>query len=458
MQRLKVNNITTEWSIDENATITKLNKCAVKMLDKCTSYPTFMLHQLGRRVRLDRVMYENFLGGTYDDDIPVFHIDNDQFNCHLDNLHVGFIPNDKYPNEIWKRYKHKVDTHIATSVDTEYWVSTYGRVYSIRTWQFMKPIFGNSFVIYCDSNEKYFVNVIDMVASTFIPNPFNKPYAMLKDPSKPLHVSNILLSYYENKYVEDISDLSDDLQELYSPDFTLENSKYWKPCIIDGFGSPYIVSMFGNFYNQKTKHLMDKAKNNDGYIIIKVSCKHMPYDGQYKSAHRLVAEMFISNPENKPEVNHKDGNKENNCVSNLEWCTKLENMRHARDNNLMKFHYDDEHPGSKLSSEFVEKLIQEYLQGTEPIVIRKKYGIPKEQMNGILRGETYKRIGEKYGLSGKTRRMKFIDSTKSLVYTELKNGNMDVKNICKILNIDYQNNRAFVIGVKNRYLKNELIV
>ena len=47
------------------------------------------------------------------------------------------------------------------------------------------------------------------------------------------------------------------------------------------------------------------------------------------SLHQLIAQTFIPNPENKPIVNHIDGNTLNNCVSNLEWCTQSENMQHA---------------------------------------------------------------------------------------------------------------------------------
>jgi hypothetical protein len=64
----------------------------------------------------------------------------------------------------------------------------------------------------------------------------------------------------------------------------------------------------------------------------------------------LVAECFIPNPEKKDIVNHKDGNKTNNKVSNLEWCTNLENVQHAFDIGLNKGIEGEKHNSSKLNA------------------------------------------------------------------------------------------------------------
>jgi hypothetical protein len=112
----------------------------------------------------------------------------------------------------------------------------------------------------------------------------------------------------------------------------------WKDII--GYFGLYQISNLGNIksleryrynnlkYLQKEKHL-SLIKNVYGYLQVNL-CKY----GKIKifKVHRLVACAFISNPENKPEINHKNGIKIDNRVENLEWCTRSENEIHSYEN------------------------------------------------------------------------------------------------------------------------------
>ena len=88
----------------------------------------------------------------------------------------------------------------------------------------------------------------------------------------------------------------------------------------------YRISNFGNIFSKKLKKVMTIPIDCDGYCRIGLwknqVCKKF-------FIHRLVALHFIPNPENKPTVNHKDGNKLNNHINNLEWNTMKENNQHA---------------------------------------------------------------------------------------------------------------------------------
>lgn len=101
-------------------------------------------------------------------------------------------------------------------------------------------------------------------------------------------------------------------------------NELWKP--VPGYENLYLVSNRGRIYGIKKRRLLTPAVMNKGYMLVTLW-----KDNEQNSmlVHRIVAQVFISNPGNLPQVNHKDTNKMNNYVSNLEWSTCQQNILHA---------------------------------------------------------------------------------------------------------------------------------
>ena len=104
----------------------------------------------------------------------------------------------------------------------------------------------------------------------------------------------------------------------------------WK--IFEIYGFTFWVSDQGNVMNWATGKYMYLRPNAEGYLTVR---RQKDHSSRSIRVHRMVADCFVENPDNKPHVNHKDGVKYNNHYTNLEWVTHKENIQHAHDIGLV---------------------------------------------------------------------------------------------------------------------------
>lgn len=124
----------------------------------------------------------------------------------------------------------------------------------------------------------------------------------------------------------------------------------------------------------------------DGYFTVVL---HLNGVGYFRRVNRLVAQAFIENPDNKPEVNHIDGNKQNNTVENLEWVTTQENITHAWKNELACAKSGEDHPNSKYTEKDIRDVCTYLVQNqyTMKEISEKtnvSYTVVKQVRNHIL--------------------------------------------------------------------------
>ena len=150
-----------------------------------------------------------------------------------------------------------------------------------------------------------------------------------------------------------------------------------------GFEAYFQVSNLGNVFSKRSNRILKTTKSETGYWAFATSINGIAHTFR---VHRLVAEAFIPNPESKPYVNHKDGSKTNNMLSNLEWVTAKENSAHAWATGLQ---LPRPCPNRKLTAEQVREIRASNLS---QIKLASIYGIDRGNIGRIKRRETYKDV------------------------------------------------------------------
>lgn len=192
-----------------------------------------------------------------------------------------------------------------------------------------------------------------------------------------------------NKLESDLTD--DEVNKLNRFIFDCEHPE-WRDIIYDGIHTIYEVNKLGEVRNRVTEHMMTMSFFRTGYCRITLFILSQRI---HLSVHRLVANAFIPNPENKPDVNHINGIKTCNWVGNLEWATKKENVNHAIRTGLAH-RIGEGNPNNKYSIEHVHAACKLLEQGLEPIEVAKLIPIGIDVIRNIKLGRNWATVAKLY--------------------------------------------------------------
>lgn len=173
--------------------------------------------------------------------------------------------------------------------------------------------------------------------------------------------------------------------------------KEWKKLIYPGIPNGknrFLISSCGELMNEKSGKIYKQETLRTGYQSVRVGFGR--YGRLSIIIHKAVACTFIPNPEHMPMINHKDGDKTNNRVDNLEWCTCGYNVKHAYDNGLIKKQIGEKNHQSKLKESDVIEIRNQYKSGSNESSMRalaKKYGVSRNVILKIIHRETWKNVG-----------------------------------------------------------------
>lgn len=217
----------------------------------------------------------------------------------------------------------------------------------------------------------------------------------------------------------------------------------------------YIITEYGDIFNSLTDHKMTLQLNKDGYYIVRLT-----HNGETNTfvVHRLVAETFIPNPENKEEVHHINRVRTDNRVTNLMWCTRKEHFEIERED-FGKFvrSKGENHGSAKYSDETIRQAALDLSSGISRKDVSRKYSI---DMNTLYR--IYNKISWTY-LTEDIEFPKLKKQINDNYSNELKDNILNLlndgyspKDIAKELDLDYTKKlRNYIKTMKRRKIKNK---
>jgi hypothetical protein len=178
------------------------------------------------------------------------------------------------------------------------------------------------------------------------------------------------------------------------------NTEIWKS--VKGYEGHYEVSSFGRVKSMPRfkkarngalthpikERILRQAKTKDGYYCV-VLCKDS--NPVTFRTHRIIAQAFIKNPKGKPQVNHKDRNRLNNSVDNLEWCTDSENIVHGLKNRPCRANGNNAN-NVKLTKDQVLSIRALHKAGCTTYSLAKQFNVHNSNIGYIVNRKSWKHI------------------------------------------------------------------
>lgn len=168
---------------------------------------------------------------------------------------------------------------------------------------------------------------------------------------------------------------------------------------VNGYEGVYSIGNNGTLLRRqgagcRSTRRLNPVRNQDGYLQTRLSLNG---DKRNVLVHRLVAEAFIPNPENKPQINHLDGDKTNNSVENLAWCTASENVEHLCDTLGDRVRRRGQNnPRAVLTEDDVRTIRKRARRrgkpGEDQRALAAEYGVTQSAIMGIVTRRTWKHV------------------------------------------------------------------